>query len=765
MAMARANFLKTTATGVFLATTCWPVLAQELPTDPDAIVLDAIVLTAEEQVKQALGVSNVTARDLEKQPVSNDISEVVRKMPGVNLTGNSPSGQRGNQRQIDIRGMGPENTLILIDGKPVLSRNSVKMGRSGERDTRGDSNWVPAELIERIEVLRGPAAARYGSGAAGGVVNIITKQPEEDVFSFGLHADVPHSDLEGRTYRTNFMWARPINDRLSFRLSGNYNKSDSDDTRINEAALKDMTCTDRRGNATECTSYPAGVEGVVNKDLSARLSWAPSDADRFDVDLAFSRQGNIYGGDILLGSGITVGDDDNLIEDLANKGAETNVMYRKTASVSHKGTYGWGDLNSYLQYEGTRNTRLQEGLYGGGEGTINTDSSWDTARMNIWSGKTEAILDRKLFGKSSAITLGAELRRERLDLSDYTTSEMTFDFGDRSSDPNKNDPVTKQMNVGLYAEANILWNDRLTLTPSIRADWADTFGTNLSGGINATYDISPEWKINGGIARAFKSPNLYQMSEQYAYYTRGYGCPFYTDPATGELLQYSRCHVIGNKNLDPETSWNKEIGVAYSGANGVNATLTYFHNDYHDKIQSGLNRVGTIMYKGEQRSIFQWENIPNAVVSGLEGSLAFPMGDRTSVAINATYMTKSEQELRLDGGKTLSVPLSLVPDYTINASLEYEVTDRFIVIPSMTHYGRINASDFDATNGRAVENAEDRGGYTMFNLAASYEFRNGTRLNGGITNVFDKQVLRQSEGANTFNEPGRAFYLSLNRSF
>ncbi|MCC3262908.1 TonB-dependent receptor plug domain-containing protein, partial [Paenibacillus polymyxa] len=91
---------------------------------------------------------------------------------GVNLTGNSTSGQRGNNRQIDIRGMGPENTLILIDGKPVTSRNSVRLGWRGERDTRGDTNWVPADQVERIEVIRGPAAARYGSGAMGGVVNI-----------------------------------------------------------------------------------------------------------------------------------------------------------------------------------------------------------------------------------------------------------------------------------------------------------------------------------------------------------------------------------------------------------------------------------------------------------------------------------------------------------------------------------------------------------------------------------------------------------------
>ena len=69
---------------------------------------DAVVLgTAEETLKQAPGVSIITAEDLAKRPVNNDLSEVIRTMPGVNLTGNSTSGQRGNNRQIDIRGMGP----------------------------------------------------------------------------------------------------------------------------------------------------------------------------------------------------------------------------------------------------------------------------------------------------------------------------------------------------------------------------------------------------------------------------------------------------------------------------------------------------------------------------------------------------------------------------------------------------------------------------------------------------------------------------------
>ena len=122
--------------------------------------LEEIKVTAENQVKQSLGSSLVTAKDLEKRPATNDISEVLRTMPGVNLTGNSSTGQRGNKRQIDIRGMGPENTLILVDGKPVTSRNAERYGVRGERNSRGDSNWVPVEAIEKIEVLRGPSAAR-----------------------------------------------------------------------------------------------------------------------------------------------------------------------------------------------------------------------------------------------------------------------------------------------------------------------------------------------------------------------------------------------------------------------------------------------------------------------------------------------------------------------------------------------------------------------------------------------------------------------------
>ena len=54
--------------------------------------------TAEEELRQAPGVSTITAEDIEKRPPVNDLSEIIRTQPGVNLTGNSTSGQRGNNR-------------------------------------------------------------------------------------------------------------------------------------------------------------------------------------------------------------------------------------------------------------------------------------------------------------------------------------------------------------------------------------------------------------------------------------------------------------------------------------------------------------------------------------------------------------------------------------------------------------------------------------------------------------------------------------------
>jgi ferric enterobactin receptor len=84
-------------------------------------------------------------------------------MPGVNLTGNSASGQYGNNRQIDLRGMGPENTLILIDGKPVQSRNGARWAAAASATpvaTPTGSRWKPSSASKSSVALRPHATVR-----------------------------------------------------------------------------------------------------------------------------------------------------------------------------------------------------------------------------------------------------------------------------------------------------------------------------------------------------------------------------------------------------------------------------------------------------------------------------------------------------------------------------------------------------------------------------------------------------------------------------
>ena len=699
----------------------------------DTTSLDKIVLSAEEQLKQAPGVSVISAADLERTPVANDISEILRKMPGANLTGTTSSGQRGNQRQIELRGMGPENTLILIDGKPVLSRNSVRMGRAGERDTRGDTNWVPAEMIERIEVIRGPAAARYGSGAAGGVVNVITKRPEKMSGSVTTYFALPQHSEEGGTVRTNVTLGGPILDWLSFRLNAGYARTEPDDENINARAT------------VPGGTLAAGREGVINKDVRGLLSFTPRDDHRFDLEGSYSRQGNLFAGDSQLGT-ITPAVRDSLF------GTETNSMTRRTVSLTHFGDYDFGKSNSYVQWERTLNRRLSEALAGGPEGSIQANSTWGTITLDNVTAKSEWNLPLHI-GFEQMLTMGAEFRGEWMnDPVSILQGLNGATVPGTVTNPALRDPNVSAQMFGVMLEDNIEITDNWTLTPGIRFDHHSSFGGNWSPSLNTTYRLTETISLKAGIARAFKAPNLYQLNPNYVYRTNGNGCPI-DYPSLG-----NGCLVLGNPDLNPEIAINKEIGINYTDDNGWNAGITYFHNDYKDRIASGMVPEGT---SGTTR-YFRWYNVPEAVVQGLEGNLAVPVMEGLTWSTNATYMIESKD-------KRNNQPLSLIPEYTINTSLDWAATEKLTLILSATHYGKTESPTLTATTGGAVTNPEARGAYTLVNAGMKYDLNDHFRMNAGVNNIFDKRQFREGNsnqaGANTYNEAGRTFYLSLSATF
>ena len=703
--------------------------------------VDTVYVTAEKQLQQSLGVSRISKDDIDKRPAANDISEFVRTMPGVNLTGNTATGQRGNKRQIDLRGMGPENTLILIDGKPVNSRQSERISMRGERNTRGDSNWVPVEEIESITVLRGPAATRYGSGAMGGVVNIVTKKVSKEFKGqVNLYANQPQDSKEGATRRIGFNLSGPIiQDTLGFRIYGNLNKTEPDAADINAGHGNDSA---------------AGVEGVRNKDIAGRLQWKISPAQTLILDSSYSRQGNIYNGDTQNSNPRSA-----LVNSLADSKAETARLYRSAYSLTHDGAWEWGDTKNVISYERTVNSHLPEGLAGGPEGSY-TGLDFVQSRLKNLRFSSEANIPFKL-GVDNVLTVGAEFTDSKLD--DPASNTQGF------KDQGKTDAFNgisamrggkaSQRNWAAYVEDNISLTDKTHLIPAIRFDHNSDSGSNWSPALNFSHQIGENWLVKGGVARAYKAPNLYQTNPDFILYTRGQGCPLNAPNSV-------RCYYMGNGNLKPETSINKEIGLEFN-KNGWQASATYFHNAYRNKIVIGDQLIAT---SNIGNWLLQWENTPKATISGIEGNLVIPLHDTLKWSNNFTYMHKSED---YQGN-----PLSLVPKHTINSTLSWTPNERFDANLTFTHYGRtkprgvaINRLERDGNPRAGVaalssEHSQTQvGSYGIWGINAGYNWNKRVAVRGGISNLFDKKLYRTTAGAQTYNEHGRAFYGSLKVSF
>ena len=745
--------------GVVAALSCLSVAVPVWSQPVQQLESIKVLSTAEEELKESLGVSIISAEDIEKNPAVTDLTDILRKEPGVNLTGSANSGMRGNRRQIDIRGMGPDNTMVLIDGKPATSRNASRQGWTGERDTDGDTGWVPPEAIERVEVLRGPAAARYGSGAMGGVVNIITKRPT-DAFHGSVTAfrQIQEDSKEGDNWRTTFNLSGPISDRLGFRFYGGYSKTQPDAIDIN------------KGHAPEKNGFvdASGKTGTRDKYINGLISVDITPEQRLDFSFGSSRKSDLYSGDTqnTIGSSTENGGNFIPISELYN--SETTILYRNTVGLSHHGDWSWGTSRVDATYTQTRNNRGTEGLFGGPEGAFLSGQGTSGQDLRYNSVLKEARLDGEvnipfmMGGIDQMLTVGGEVSHESLD---DPGSLRKLVVGGNSWEPptlpgRNGKTKTSYTSGALYFENNMMMTPDLTLIPTIRFNQHEEFGFNVSPGLTASYALGDFWSVKGGIARAYKTPSMYQSNPNYLLYSQGIGCrPGY--PTGG-------CYLQGNDDLKSETSINKEIGIAYDDGE-LSTSLTYFRNDYKNKIMAGVESYGTVANGRGPADILKWENTPKAVVSGLEGNLFMPLSDTVDWNTNFTYMLESKD-------KTYNQPLSIIPKYTVNSYVRWMPTEKLTLQANVTWYGKQEAADFDIRKGTDVS-GPSLNPYALVGFSGGYEVSKNVYVKAGVNNFFDKKLYRyglsngnqasvsNSAGARTYNEHGRSVFVDVRASF
>ncbi len=157
-------------------------------------------------------VSVISNSDILSSPYNN-VEDIVRSIPGLYNFRHSNLHTNGMVSPIDMRGVGKNRVLILVDGVPQNDNfnNAAAWVAWGH---------VPKDAIERLEILRGPSSSLYGSEGLGGVINIITRKAAED----------PSASLQVRagnamTFGSNGFYSQKFN-KFSLLLTGAFEKSD-----------------------------------------------------------------------------------------------------------------------------------------------------------------------------------------------------------------------------------------------------------------------------------------------------------------------------------------------------------------------------------------------------------------------------------------------------------------------------------------------------------------------------------------------------------
>ncbi|NNA69536.1 TonB-dependent receptor domain-containing protein [Pseudomonas gessardii] len=624
-------------------------------------------------------VSVITREEIERQPVY-DLNTLLRRVPGV--TGGF--GPVGEQSKIKLRGLDDKYTLILVDGK--------RLGGSGDlsyrRDlARQDLNWITPNMIERIEIVRGPMSSLYGSDAMGGVINIITRKVSSTWSgSANVNTTIPEDSDRGQTTQTSLNLSGPLTESVGLRLGANLTRRAADEV---TARL------DKEGEFM----YGDGAGGAKDHSVNALLDWKIND----EQSLSFEA---VHGVERSWSSKKTFGDWGETV----GAGFGPGRLIRDSYSVSHSGDWGFGTSKVDLYLNKFKN-----------------DIDWgkSSAEEKIAEGSLNIPFE---FLLSQRMTVGGQWKREELTNSD-TLGTVPVDYQGAAV----SGASLKGDYSAAFIEDEVYLLDNLALTLGNRFDHSADYGNHNSPRAYLVYHPHPDWTVRGGVSKGFRAPSLKEGSAGAATESAGRGC--------GSLkpLGYvsGSCWMAGNPNLSPETSVNKEMGVSFD-RDGWEASLTYFHTDFEDKIEYAP--LG--QFQGRWWTML--ENVEKARTRGWEGSVRVPLSDSLDWRTNATYMLES---------KNLSTGEDLIsaPKLSAFSAINWQATDTLNTELSAQHVGKQRGVGNDFVKS-----------YTTYDLTANLAVTKWLTLNGGVQNLLDEDAR---DGSTTFYVPGRAFFAGATTYF
>ena len=150
-----------------------PICAAESPSGGDSRVETGDIVVKVDAAKEAAKSESQSTTVITKEDIARKQAKSVEDII-FSETGMTRSVDAMGRVTVSIRGAEPRHTLILVDGQPVMGDFAKYSGQADELQRLGTEN------IERIEIIRGAASAKYGADAIGGVINVITRRAASD---------------------------------------------------------------------------------------------------------------------------------------------------------------------------------------------------------------------------------------------------------------------------------------------------------------------------------------------------------------------------------------------------------------------------------------------------------------------------------------------------------------------------------------------------------------------------------------------------------
>ncbi|MEQ9915549.1 TonB-dependent receptor [Pectobacterium aroidearum] len=600
-----------------------PALAQAENAADEKIVVTA-TQTKHTTLSAPASVSVITRAELEKMSVNN-VSDAVKKLPGININPSSTYGRN----EIKIRGMRADYTLLLVNGRRINSQESLATDMGNDFDLSS----IPMSAIERIEVIRGPMSSLYGADALGGVVNVILRQPGENVAGeIGYNFQAPTEGSGGDHNRLNGYVSGPL---IENTLLGSL---------IVDGGKRDAWRTEQSKNRNS-----DALEKRDNYSVLGNLTWLIDSQQSLDFDATYTK-------------------DDRFV-DWNNSGTtahNTQKIDRLGLGLTHNGS--WDNVDTRLRYY-YENIDLMD------NSELNKGIADITQNNQTVDGQISGYLGDHL------LTGGGEYR--------ITSLEHSMNMKGGKIDVNQS---------ALFLQDEFKIAD-LALTFGGRVDHHEVYGTEFSPRAYATYSLTDNWVIKGGVNKAFKAPTLAQFT------------PGYMKSACRGF-----CYLVGNPNLKAETSISYEIGTAYE-AERFGGGVTLFNNDIKDMIQSEAWD-----YDRTKIVNLPYYNVSKARIQGIETSFWIDLTEDLNWTTNWTIVDAED--------RTTRKRLKQTPKNTVNTQLNWQALDNLSAYVSYQYTGNQYLRDKEGFRTR---------GFNTVDIGATYTPVKNVDLKLGVTNLTNEK--------------------------